>query len=216
MQVGQSGDSSETMELLRRAEGGDRGALDGLLSKHRDRLKRMVALRMAQGLKGRIDASDVIQEAFMEASRRLPEYLRHRSMPFFLWLRLLTSQNLIALHRFHLGTKARDPRREVSLFQGSMPEATTEALAAQLLGQLSSPSQAAVKAEMRLRLQDALNALDASEREILSLRHFEQLSNSEAARELGVKEPAASKRYVRALTRLRGILETMNIHLSGG
>lgn len=214
MKTRESGDSSETVELLRRAERGDREGLDRLFSRHRERLRRMVTLRMAQSLKGRIDASDVIQDAFVEASRRLPEYLRDRSMPFFLWLRLLTSQNLIALHRFHLGTKARDPRREVSLYQGSMPEATTEALAAQLLGRLSSPSQAAVKAEMRLRLQDGLNSLDASEREILALRHFEQLSNTEAARELGIKEAAASKRYIRALTRLRGILATMNITMS--
>ena len=214
MQRRQSDDSSETVELLRRAEEGDREGLDRLLSRNRERLRRMVMLRMAQGLKGRIDASDVIQEAFMEASRRLPEYLRDRSMPFFLWLRLLTSQNLIALHRFHLGTKARDPRREVSLVHGSMPEATTEALAAQLLGQLSSPSQAAVKAEMRLKLQDGLNALEAREREILALRHFEQLSNAEAARELGIKESAASKRYIRALVKLRGVLASMNMTMS--
>jgi RNA polymerase sigma-70 factor (ECF subfamily) len=209
-----SSDTTDTFELLRRAERGDRGALDELFSRHRSRLRRMVVLRLARSLQGRVDASDVIQDALLEASRRFPRYLEERSMPFFLWLRFLTGQALAAIHRRHLGVKARDPRREVSLHAGSLPEATSEALAAQLLGRLTSPSQALARAEFRLRLQDALNGLDPEEREVLALRHFEQLSNAEAAKELGIKEAAASKRYVRALTRLEGILAAMNISMS--
>src|SRR5262245_4631571 len=181
-------DSDETFELLHRARDGDRQGLDDLFARHRDRLRRMVELRLARGLRGRVDASDVIQEAFLDASRRLESYLQDRPMPFFLWLRFLTRQSLAALHRHHLGTKARDPRREVSLCPGPLPGATSEALAAQLLGQGSSPSEAVARSEMKLRLEEALNRLDPDEREVLALRHFEQLSNAEAARELGIGE----------------------------
>jgi RNA polymerase sigma-70 factor (ECF subfamily) len=205
-------DSDETIELLNRARNGDRQGLDDLFSRHRERLRRMVDLRLARDLRDRVDASDVIQEAFLDAAKRLDSYLQERSMPFFLWLRFLTRQSLAALHRHHLGTKARDPRREVSLCLGPLPGATSEALAAQLLGQGSSPSEAVARSEMQLRLQEALNRLDPDEREVLALRHFEQLSNAEAARELGIAEPAASKRYIRALARMKGILAGLRIN----
>jgi len=204
-------DSNETVELLRRARSGDRQGLDQLFSRHRERLRRMVDLRLARDLRDRVDASDVIQEAFLDAARRLDSYLEDRSMPFFLWLRFLTRQSLAALHRHHLGTKARDPRREVSLCPGPLPGATSEALAAQLLGQGSSPSEAVARSEMQLRLEEALNRLDPDEREVLALRHFEQLSNAEAARELEIGEAAASKRYIRALARMKGILAGLKI-----
>lgn len=204
-------DSNETVELLRRAGEGDPGVLDDLFSRHRERLRRMVHLRMSPALRGRVDASDVIQEAFLEASQRLRSYLSDRRMPFFLWLRFLARQRLFAIHRHHIGTKARDPRRELPLGRETLPEATSEALAARLLGQLTSPSRAAARAEMKLHLQDALDSLDPHEREILALRHFEQLSNGEAAHELGIGEAAASKRYIRALARLRGILSTLDL-----
>ena len=202
-------ESIETAELLKQAEQGERAGIDELLSLHRERLRRMVQLRMPQNLKRRIDASDVIQDAFIEASRRLDEYLEKRSMPFFLWLRFLTRQTLMTLYRHHVGTQARDPRREIDL--DPVPAATSEALAAQLMGQLTTPSQAAVKAEMKSRLHGALDDLDPREREILALRHFEQLSNAEAAAELGIKTSAASKRYLRAITRFRGVLVSLNI-----
>lgn len=209
-------DSVETLDLLERARSADRQAVEDLFTLHRPRLRRMVEIRIAQPLRRRLDASDVVQEAFLEAAQRLPAYLADNSMPFFLWLRFLTRQKLAALHRHHLGTKARDPRLEVALQEGTLPEPTTDALAAHLLGQLTSPSQAAAKAEMRLRLEDALNRLDPQEREILALRHFEQLSNAEAGCELGIAAPAASKRYIRALTRLKGILAGMKISFGSG
>lgn len=209
-------DPVETLDLLERARSADRQAVEDLFTLHRERLRRMVELRMARPLRKRLDASDVVQEAFLEAAQRLPAYLADNSMPFFLWLRFLTRQKLAALHRHHLGTRARDPRLEVVLLEGTLPEATTDALAAQLLGQLSSPSHAAAKAEMRLRLADALNRLDPQEVEILALRHFEQLSNAEVGCELGIAPPAASKRYIRALTRLQGILAGMKIPFGAG
>src|SRR5207237_5104844 len=132
-------------------------------------------------LQGRVDPSDVIQEAYLEVSRRLPEYLRDPSLPFFLWLRLVTGQKLALAHRQHLGVQARDAGREVSLYRGALPEATSAALAAHLLGRLTTPSQDAIKAELKLSIQEALNSMDPIDREVLTLRHFEQLSNSETA-----------------------------------
>lgn len=186
-----------------------------LLQRHRDRLRRMVALRLDRRLFGRVDPSDIIQEAFIEATTRREGYLREPTMPLFLWLRFLAGQKLLEIHRRHLGVKARDAGREIALHHGALPEATSAALAAQLLGRMTTPSQAAVRAEMKVRLQDALNAMDPMDREILALRHFEQLTSAEAAAVLGIQERAASKRFLRALERLRIILAAMPGGLEG-
>jgi RNA polymerase sigma-70 factor (ECF subfamily) len=190
-------------ELLARAAAGDEKALNELFSRYRKRLKQMVRLRLNRRLQGRVDDSDVLQEAYLEAARRLPEYLADRPLPFFLWLRHLTGEKLIDVHRRHLGAKMRDAAQEVSLHRGPMPAASSASLAAQLLGRLTSPSQAAVKAETRLRVQEVLNRMDALDREVLALRHFEQLSNAEVAETLGLNESTASSRYLRALKRLK-------------
>ena len=199
-------DFSDVSDLLSQAVAGDQQALAELFSRYRDRLKRMIHLRLSRRLQGRVDASDVLQEAHLEVARRLEEYVQQPSLPFFLWLRALTGQKLALAHRQHLGVQARAAGREVSLHRGALPEASSAALAAQLLGRLTSPSQAAMKAELRIRVQDALNSMDAMDREVLTLRHFEHLSNAEAALVLGIKESTACNRYVRALERLRGIL----------
>jgi RNA polymerase sigma-70 factor (ECF subfamily) len=166
----------------------------------------MVALRMDRRLQGRIDPSDVIQEAHIEALSRLSEYLHESTLPFFLWLRLLVGQRLTLLHRHHLGARARDAGRDIGLYHGALPEATSAALAARLLGHLTQPSQAAIRVERKIRIQTALNAMEPLDREILALRHFEQLSNGEAAQALGLSKSTASKRYVRALQKLKAIL----------
>src|SRR5262245_54049579 len=199
-------DSEDPSGLLKRAGGGDREAAGELFARHRDRLRRMVELRMDHRLKGRLDASDVLQEAYLEFSRSLADYLGDPRAPLFLWLRHLTERKLQGLHREHLGTKMRDARREVSLGRGGLPQASSVSLAAQLLGRFTTPSQAAVRAELQLRIQEALNDMDATDREVLALRHFEQLSNAEAAQVLGLSEAAASARFVRALRRLKEIL----------
>jgi RNA polymerase sigma-70 factor (ECF subfamily) len=200
-------DSPGTSELLARAAAGDKHSLGRLLDRDRDRLRRMVALRLDRRLTGRIDPSDVIQEAQLEATERLGEYVRTPTMPFFLWLRLITGQRLLQIHRRYLQTRMRDLGREVSLTPAARPEATSAALAAQLLcGRLSSPSHAAARAEVNLRLRNALDAMDALDREVLTLRHFEQLTTGETSRELGITEEATRKRHVRALKRLRVIL----------
>lgn len=199
-------DPSESSDLLRRAGQGDAQALGQLLETHRKRLRRMVHLRFDPRLQGRIDPSDVIQETYLEAAERLAEYLRDPKMPFFLWLRFLTGQKLLELRRHHLGTQARDAARELSIYQGAMPEASSACLAAQLLGKRTAPLEAAIRAEMKLRLQEALNGMEPMDREVLALRHFEQFNNAETAQLLGISESGASSRYLRALKRLKGIL----------
>ncbi len=201
--------STETNRLLERARAGDKEARNALFARHRPRLRRMVELRLDRRLLARIDASDVIQEAHVEAIGRLKEYLSAPRYPLFLWLRLIVGERLLKLHRHHLGTRMRDAGLDVSIYRGALPEASSAALAAQLLGKHTSPTQAAVRAERMLRLQEALNTLDAMDREVLSLRHFEELSLAETALSLGIEEPAAAKRYVRALKRLKATLASM-------
>ena len=130
-------------------------------------------------------------------------------MPFFLWLRWLAGMKLNALHRKHLGFRVRDAAREVSFERAAMPPATSVALAAQLLGRLTRASEVAMRPERKVRLQEALEAMDEVDREVLVLRHFEELTNAEAAQTLGLQESAASKRYIRALKRLKDVLRSM-------
>jgi RNA polymerase sigma-70 factor (ECF subfamily) len=198
-----TGNTSETDRLLQQAAQGDRQVLGTLLARHQDRLRRMIALRLDRRLQGRIDPSDVIQEAYLEATARLAEYLRDPSMPFFLWLRFLTGQKLVTLHRHHLGVQMRNAGQEVALYHGPLPEASSAALAAQLLGHDTHPSAAAIRAEMKIRVQEVLKNMDPLDREVLALRHFEQLSRAEIAEVMGISEAAAGKRYIRALERLK-------------
>jgi RNA polymerase sigma-70 factor, ECF subfamily len=190
--------------------GTDRADWGQFLTAHRDRLRRMVALRLDQRLRGRIDPSDVIQEAFLEATERRPEYARQSDpMPPFLWLRFLTLQRLQIVHRQQLGTKSRDAGRDVSINTATYPPASSAALAAQLLGRDTRASEVAIRAERKRRLLEVLERMEAIDREVLVLRHFEQLTNGECARVLGLGESAATKRYLRALGRLKDILSTL-------
>jgi RNA polymerase sigma-70 factor (ECF subfamily) len=201
-----TGDSSPTERLLLLAAQGDSEAWAALVDRHEERLRRLVGFRLDQRLQGRIDPSDVIQETYLEAWKHLAEYLRQPSAPFFLWLRGIAGNKLRELHRHHLGTRMRDAGREVAMHRGVLPETTSAALAAQLMGKLTRPSVAAMRAEMKIKLQEALNTMDAIDREVLALRHFEQLSPAETAKVLGIKEKAAGMRYVRALKRLKEML----------
>jgi RNA polymerase sigma-70 factor (ECF subfamily) len=201
--------SADSADLIERARSGDRAALNDLLARHRGRLCRMVEIRLDSRLQARLDASDVVQEAYVDVTTRLEEYLRDPKLPLFLWLRLVVGERLVRLHRHHLGTQMRDAGREVSLYRGALPAASSAALAAQLLGKHTSPTQAVVRAERILRVQEALNTLDPMDREVLSLRHFEELTAGEAAKVLGIEESAAAKRYFRALKRLKEILAAL-------
>jgi RNA polymerase sigma-70 factor (ECF subfamily) len=206
METSAADDPSEILRRLRRAAAGDQDAWASLLMQHRERLRSMIALRMDRRLQGRIDPSDVLQDAYLHASMKLGDYLKNPAMPFYLWLRAVTGQRLTILHRHHLGVRGREAGREVSLYHGALPEASSAAIAAHLLGRDTRPSEAAQRAERAIQLQEALNSLEPIDREILALRHFEQLNNAEAAQLLDIRESAASKRYTRALVRLRSLL----------
>ena len=200
---------TETVQLLERLRAGDRRALADLFQRHRDRLRRMVELRMDARLHGRIDASDVLQDGFLDLAQRVDSYLSDPSLPVFLWLRRIVSDRLAMIHRHHLGTRMRDATQEVSLYRDPMPQASSAALAAMLLGRLTSPSNAAIRAEQVLQVQEAVNSLEPLDREVVALRHFEQLSRAETAVVLGITEEAGAKRYIRALKKLKTILATM-------
>jgi RNA polymerase sigma-70 factor, ECF subfamily len=202
-------DSGTTEALLGRLRAGDQQALAELFERYRERLRRMVRLRLDRRLQGRVDPSDVLQDAYLDAARRAPDYAADPALPAFLWLRFLTGQRLLQVHRLHLGTQMRDAGQEVSLHRGALPQASSVSLAAQLLGRLTSPTAAAVRAELQIKLQEALNGMDPLDREVLTLRHFEELSNAEAAHVLGLSKTAASNRYVRALRRLKDVLSAM-------
>jgi RNA polymerase sigma-70 factor (ECF subfamily) len=201
-------DDSALNELNARVIRGDAHALGPLLECYRPRLRMMVRLRMDRLLQTRVDASDVLQEAFLEASSRLDEFIRNPAVPFYLWLRTITGQQLLAAYRRHCGTQGRDARREIPPPRGGgLPEANSGALAAHLVARLTSPSGVAMQAELKDRLEQALDELDAMDREIIVLRHFEELTNSEAAQVLDLTPSAACNRYVRALERLRQVLD---------
>jgi RNA polymerase sigma-70 factor (ECF subfamily) len=196
--------------LVGRAAGGDKEALAVLFHRHRKRLRQMVRLRLDRRLQGRVDPSDVLQEAFLDLTDKLPEYASRKSqVPLFLWLRLVTGERLLRIHRQHLGTAMRDAGREVSLHRGALPQASSVSLAAHLLGRLTSASQAIIRVEVQVQLQQALNGMDPMDREIIALRHFEELSNNEAAAVLEISPQAASNRYLRAIARLQAILKSI-------
>jgi RNA polymerase sigma-70 factor (ECF subfamily) len=201
-----AGDTTDISALLLRASVGDEAALRESFARYRDRLKLMVALRLSRRLQGRINESDVVQESYQEVARRFKEYVSDPRHPFFLWLRQLTGLKLAEIHRRYLGAQMRDTDCELSLHRGGLPAANSLTLAAQLLGKVPKLSDAAILAETRLRVQEALNNLDAIDREVLALRHFEQLSMSETAEVLGLSKAAAGSCYLRAIKRLRQVM----------
>jgi len=202
-----SSDVDDPIELIRQSSADPR-VLGQIWDHYRERLRRVVRLRLDRRLQGRADPSDVLQEAFLDFQSRAADYAQNPEMPFFLWLRFLTGQRLQLVHRHHLGAQMRDAGREVSLHRGAMPQATSVSLAAQLLGRITSVTQAVQRAEMQVILQEAINGLDPIDREILALRHFEELSNDETAQVLDIKPSAASNRHIRALKRLRDVLKS--------
>src|SRR6516162_4095589 len=196
-------------ELLTAARNGDEHALAVLVERHRERLERMVRLRMDRRLQGRVDPADVVQDAYVAIRSKFAQYKTDSQLPFFLWLRLEVGQKLVDLHRFHLGAQMRDAGQEVSLHRGALPQVTSLSLAEHLLGKLTPASHAAMRVELKLRVQEALNGMDPHDREVLILRHFEELSNAETAQVLGIKSSAAVNRYVRALKRLKEVFQGM-------
>lgn len=191
------------LELLR-----TRGeeAVAELFDRYRDKLARMVRLRLDERIVRKVDCEDVLQDAFVESSRRVGDYLARPSVPFFIWLRQIAGQVLIDTHRRYLGAKMRDVRQEVTLSRAGGEGASSTWLVSQLADSLTTPSQFAVREETVCELRDALDNLEPNDREVLVLRHLEELTNNEVAQILGIDKYAASKRYLRALERLRAAM----------
>lgn len=206
-------------ELVERARHGDDGALSELFHLHQPRLVRMVELRLDTALRRRLDPADVVQEAWLEVVRRFPQWREQAALPFTVWLRLTTAQALAAAQRRHLGAHMRDPLREAgrdAAVPGSRPSISAIHIADAFIATATSPTQAAHREELRARVLAALEELDELDREIVALRHFEDLANDEAAAELAITPAAASKRFVRALVRLRPALESLAADRAGG
>ncbi len=191
--------------LLEQLTGGDHSVLGDLFALHRDRLWRMVNFRFDRRLGSRLDADDILQEAYVDASTRIEHYTQDPTRSFYIWLRLIVTQTMVDTHRRHMGTQKRDVRREQKK-QPAYPEATSISLARRLVGSVATPSQAAVKAEALQQLEQALEQMDPIDQEVLALRHFEELTNAEVAEVLGIQQKAASIRYVRAIARLKEVL----------
>jgi RNA polymerase sigma-70 factor (ECF subfamily) len=198
----------ETQKLLQLAKDGDRAAFEDIFRRHRARLLRAIALRMDRRVAARVDASDVLQDTYLEAFRRLPKYLQRQEMPFYLWLHWIAREKVLALHRRHLGAEKRAVTHEAPLLPADS-SATFVSLV--IAGREPSPSQALAKAELAERLRLALGQLDHDERDLILWRHFEQLSARDMAQLLQISEAAASKRYIRAIERLRRILVSLGV-----
>ena len=197
-------DDGETEELIQRAGAGEQAATEELLARHRERLRRMVAVRMDARLATRIDVSDVVQEALGEAARRLPEYLQDRPLPFYPWLRQIAWERLVDMHRRHVHAQKRAAGREHRRY--ALPDRSAMALADQLIASGTSPSGHVARKELRDRVQTRLKELPPRDREVLILRHLEQLSTREIASVMGITEGAVKTRHLRALQRLRSLL----------
>lgn len=203
------GKADNESELIAQLKDGSDAALAELFSHHHDRLKRIVRFRLDHRLAGRISESDVIQDSFLSASKRVDHYRGKEDMPFFVWLRLIINQQLADLHRQHLQAEKRDVRKEISLDRPAISPRTSLAMAAQLVGNATSASRAYSRVERIAKLEDALNHMEPIDREVIALRHFEELTNSEVAKVLDIDEQASSKRYVRAMKRMKEIVKTI-------
>jgi len=196
----------EEQALIQRLETGDEQALAALFSQHRERLWRMVSFRLDRRLAGRVDPEDVLQEAYLAAAQRLAHCRTSSAASVFAWLRLIVQQTLVDVHRRHVGAQGRDVERETPLGGFSYSQTTSASLAVQLAGHITSPSRAAARAELLDTVEQAMESMDPIDREVLALRHFEELTNAEVAEVLGIQHKAASVRYIRALRRLKGML----------
>jgi RNA polymerase sigma-70 factor (ECF subfamily) len=198
--------SSDTAALLARASRGDKQARDRLLAMHRDRIKRMIAVRMDHRLLKRVDPSDIVQDTLVLADRRLDEYIREQPIAFYPWLRQLAWDQVVDLQRKHLLAKRRSRRREEDLIPALSDESVAE-LASCVLDRSADPLRNLVRAELRGRVRQAIEKLPLAYREVLVLRHLEQLSTAETAEILGIGQSAVKMRQLRALERLKGLLD---------
>ncbi len=199
-------ETPQTQEMLDRARQGEAEAVERLLTAHREPLRRMIDLRLDPALAARVDASDIVQDVLLEAHRRLSDYLRNPTMPFHLWLRHIAKDHMIDAHRRHRLAQRRSLDREQPIVPRGLADHSSYELAGQILDQEATPAAAAIRHELQTRLDAAVAALDEDDRDIILMRHGEQLSNQDVAAALGLTEAAASMRYLRAVRRLRAAL----------
>lgn len=199
-------DATNTQQLLDQAKAGNADAVEQLLTRHREPIRRMIDLRLDPAIVQRLDASDVVQEVLIEANRRLKDYLQAPAMPFHLWLRHIAKDHIIDAHRRHHQAQKRGVDREQPLHRPAWGDRSSLELAAQLLDQDLTPASAAIQQEMQRRLSEAIGQLDDDDREVILMRHYEMLANQEVAAALGLTEAAASMRYLRAVRKLRDLL----------
>ncbi|MDP7020523.1 MAG: sigma-70 family RNA polymerase sigma factor [Pirellulaceae bacterium] len=194
--------------LAQRLIAGDKDALADAFSEYRDRLWRMVRFRLDSRLMNRVDPDDILQESFMAAATRLDHFAKQNGeVSAFVWLRQIVAQTMIDVHRRHIGAQMRDANRDVSMHGQAYPQATSISLAAQLVGRMTSPSHVAMREELSTELEEAIQSMEPIDQEVLALRHFEELSNREVAEVLGIQQKAASIRYIRAIARLKDVLQ---------
>lgn len=196
-----------TNELLAGAQAGNEEAVNRLLDRHRQAVHRLVQMRLDQKIQRRVDVSDVVQDVFVEASRRLRDYLANPVMPFHLWLRQIARDRIIDAHRRHRASAKRSVDQEKALFAPAHDDRSSLDLAAQLHDGNLTPAAAATQRELARRVEEAISQLNDEDGEVILMRHYEQLSNQEVAAALGLTEPAASMRYLRAVRRLRKLLD---------
>jgi RNA polymerase sigma-70 factor, ECF subfamily len=191
-------DSTETRRLLAL---GEAGAFEAIFAQHREQLATFVDLRLDGELRRRVDASDVVQEAQLDAFRRLPDYLARRPMPFRLWLCKTAYERLLKLRRQHLHAQRRTMRHEQPL-----PNRSSMQLARRLLSGIGTPSQQVARREMTTKVAECLLQLSEMDGEILIMRSHEDRSYDEIGALLDIEPATARKRYGRALLRLRKLL----------
>jgi RNA polymerase sigma-70 factor (ECF subfamily) len=200
-------DGEHTQELLADAKQGDEQAIDLLLDRHRDSLRKMIGMRLDQKIMRRVDVSDVVQDVLVEANRRLQDYLKDPVMGFHLWIRQIAKDRIIDAHRRHRVSAKRSIDREQPMTAPGPVDQSTIELAAQLSDPELTPAAAATQRELALQIQNSISKLGEKDREIILMRHYEQLSNQDIAASLNLSEPAASMRYLRALKKLRRVID---------
>lgn len=200
-------EKDQTVELLARAKTGNDDAINELMDRHRNSLRQLVRMRLDQKIQKRVDVSDVVQDVLVEANRRLQRYIENPVMPFHLWLRQIAKDRIIDAHRRHRVSAKRSVDREQALVAPRGYDQSSIQLASLLGDQRLTPAAAALQQEMAKKVEEAISLLDEKDCEIIVMRHYEHLTNQEIGKVLNLTEPAASMRYLRAIRRLRAVMQ---------
>lgn len=200
-------EQEKTEALLEQARQGDEDAINSLIDRHRNALRHLVRMRLDRKIQRRVDVSDVVQDVLIEANRRLKTYLENPVMPFHLWVRHIARDRIIDAHRRHRGSAKRSVDKEQPMVIPGGFDQSSIILAAQLVDREKTPAASIMEKELAKRVEEAITDLDDLDAEVIVMRHYEQLTNQEIAQALGLTEPAASMRYLRAVRRLRDLMQ---------